>query len=93
MFEKVPAEAPQPLPTGLSRGRPSGEAAWARPTAQRLGLVFTRRNPGRPARRKTNECTPLSPCLWRLVSPRYSDFSMPPPEPGLRRSTNEPGLT
>jgi len=40
---------------GPNRGRPWGEAAWVERTAQRLGLAFTLRNPGRPPKRKQNE--------------------------------------
>jgi putative transposase len=32
----------------VQRGRPLGEAAWVRRTAERLGLEFTLRGPGRP---------------------------------------------
>ncbi len=39
------------LRTSVNRGRPCGEEGWVRSTAERLGLSFTLRGPGRP--RKT----------------------------------------
>jgi REP-associated tyrosine transposase len=43
------------LRTSVNRGRPWGDAAWVQRTAQRLGLLFTLRNPGRPRQKATNE--------------------------------------
>jgi putative transposase len=43
------------LRTSVNRGRPWGDETWVRQTAQRLGLLFTLRNPGRPAKRRRNE--------------------------------------
>jgi hypothetical protein len=40
---------------GQSDSDPWGEAAWVGRTAQRVGLAFTRRNPGRPAKPNDNE--------------------------------------
>jgi putative transposase len=37
----------------VQRGRPLGTAAWVARTAQRLGLNFTLRNPGRPRKQKS----------------------------------------
>jgi len=53
--EAMETEALEGLRTSVNRGRPWGEAAWVQRTAQRLGLAFTLRNPGRPAKRKQNE--------------------------------------
>jgi putative transposase len=41
------------LRESVQRGRPWGDAAWVRSTAERLGLEFTLRGPGRP--RKGNQ--------------------------------------
>jgi len=37
------------------RGRPLGTAAWVRSTAERLGLLFTLRGPGRPRKGRGNQ--------------------------------------
>ena len=42
------------LRTSVNRGRPWGEDTWVQRSAQRLGLLFTLRNPGRPAKQKEN---------------------------------------
>jgi putative transposase len=44
----LPREALQQLRECVQRGRPLGDAAWVQATAERLGLEFTLRGPGRP---------------------------------------------
>ena len=39
----------------VNRGRPFGDDAWARRTADRLGLAHTMRRPGRPAKQKDDD--------------------------------------
>ncbi|HEX4130322.1 MAG TPA: transposase [Pirellulales bacterium] len=39
----------------VQRGRPLGPTAWVRATAQRLGLEFTLRGPGRPPKNTDNQ--------------------------------------
>jgi putative transposase len=39
--------------TSVNRGRPLGEATWVRRMAERLGLGFTLRDPGRPRKART----------------------------------------
>jgi putative transposase len=41
--------------TCVQRGRPFGPEAWVRRTAERLGLEFTLRGPGRPRRKPNNQ--------------------------------------
>jgi putative transposase len=41
--------------TCVQRGRPFGPEAWVRRTAERLGLEFTLRGPGRPRRKADNQ--------------------------------------
>lgn len=53
--EAIGKEALDGLRTSVNRGRPWGESAWTQQTAQRLGLEFTLRNPGRPAKREGNQ--------------------------------------
>jgi putative transposase len=53
--EAIGQEALDGLRTSVNRGRPWGEPAWVQRAARRLGLEFTLRNPGRPAKRKGNQ--------------------------------------
>ena len=53
--EPVQAEVLENLRISVNRGRPWGDAGWVQQTATRLGLLFTLRGPGRPARRRENE--------------------------------------
>jgi putative transposase len=41
--------------TSVDRGRPLGDEAWGRRTAERLELEFTLRGPGRPRRKTYNQ--------------------------------------
>jgi putative transposase len=43
------------LRTCVNRGQPCGDETWVRRTAQRLGLEFTLRNPGRPSKNRKNQ--------------------------------------
>ena len=46
--ELTPEEQLENLRVCVQRGRPLGPSAWVRSTAERLGLGFTLRGPGRP---------------------------------------------
>ena len=46
--EALADKALERIRTSVNRGRPCGEQPWVQRTAERLGLTFTLRNPGRP---------------------------------------------
>ncbi len=46
--ETLEDEALEGIRTSVNRGRPCGEQDWVQRTAERLGLTFTLRDPGRP---------------------------------------------
>jgi len=50
--EALPEATLEVMRTSVNRGRPWGEQDWVQKTARRLDLLFTLRNPGRPAKRK-----------------------------------------
>ena len=51
--ETLEDEALEGIRISVNRGRPCGEQDWVQCTAERLGLTFTLRDPGRP--RKPSE--------------------------------------
>jgi putative transposase len=53
--EAMGEQALEGLRTSVNRGRPWGEQEWVQQTARRLGLEFTLRNPGRPAKQDGNQ--------------------------------------
>ncbi len=50
---KLPTDTISQLRESVARGRPFGEPDWVTRTAERLGLEFTLRNPGRPRKATT----------------------------------------
>ena len=88
--EVIGKETLDGLRTSVNRGRPWGERAWVQRTARRLGLEFTLRNPGRPAKRKENQVGVGTPVTWsplhgsqRAELPHWALASGPDDQPLL----------